>query len=97
MTQHRWGTDSFGWIDAAGSEEGEYDGVDFRAKPKDGPTQVRFKVGIAGQAYGRIDVHRGDVVEVPTLAEAQRLYAAGLAQPVEVRELGKPYIPHAYQ
>jgi hypothetical protein len=54
----------------------------------DGPQQVRFKVSIPGLVYRVQGVERGQLVEVPTMAEAQRLYAAGLLQPAHMKEVG---------
>jgi hypothetical protein len=91
VTQHRWGADCFGWIDSPGSEGDE---MGFREKPGDGPVLVTFKVSIGGQVHGHSGVKRGDIVEVPTRKEAERLYAAGLAQPADVKTRGKPYVPY---
>ncbi|WP_133259327.1 hypothetical protein [Mycobacterium colombiense] len=88
LTQHRWAANGFGWIDAPGST-----GDDDEMRMKPGPVEVRMKVTIAGQVYGRNDVHRGDVIEVPTRDEAERLYQAGLAQPTNLKKLSNPYIP----
>jgi hypothetical protein len=56
-----------------------------------GPVQVRFLDDIKGLTYGRDGIKRGAVVEVSSQAEAQRLYVAGLAQPVSFKTLGKAY------
>ena len=58
------------------------------------PVQVRFRISRSGLTYGLHGIERGQVVEVPTTAEAARLYAAGYAQPPHLKELGAPYVPY---
>jgi hypothetical protein len=58
------------------------------------PVQVRFRISRPGLTYGLQGIERGQVVEVPTTAEAARLYAAGYAQPPHLKELGAPYVPY---
>jgi len=49
------------------------------------PVQVRFRISSPGLTYGLHGIERGQVVEVPTSAEAARLYAAGYAQPPHLK------------
>jgi hypothetical protein len=58
-----------------------------------GPTQVRFTVSVEGMTYNLPGVKRGDVVAVPDAAEAQRLFKAGLAQPLSREGLAPAYLP----
>jgi hypothetical protein len=55
--------------------------------------KVTSRLDMGGQWYGRHDIKRGDVFEVPTKDEAERLRAQGLVDigQVSADELGDAY------